>query len=52
MLPSEDRRLIHLRFALEMSYKEIGMLLGISEEAAKKRGQRIVKRLKSMHEGE
>lgn len=52
MLPSEDRCLIHLRFALEMSYKEIGMLLGISEEAAKKRGQRIVKRLKSMHEGE
>lgn len=52
MLPSEDRRLIHLRYTLGMSYREIGMLQGISEEAAKKRGQRIVKRLRSMHEGE
>lgn len=50
-LPLEYRRLIHLRYALEMGYKEIGMLLGISEEAAKKRGQRIVKKLRSMHEG-
>lgn len=45
-LPQEDQILIQLRYAQDMGYAEIGVLLGITEEAAKKRGQRIVKKLK------
>lgn len=34
-----------------MGYKEIGELLNISEDAAKKRGQRLVKKLRKLYEG-
>ena len=32
------------------SYREIGELLNISEDAAKKRGQRLVKKLQKLYE--
>lgn len=46
MLPQEDRLLIQMKYVQEMRYAEIGALLGISEETAKKRGQRIIQKLK------
>jgi RNA polymerase sigma-70 factor, ECF subfamily len=33
-----------------MGYREIGELLNISEDAAKKRGQRLVKKLQKLYE--
>lgn len=51
-LSSEDRRFVYLRFANEMHYQEIADLFGISEEAAKKRGQRIIRKLRLLLEGE
>lgn len=52
-LSDEERYLIQLRFANEMSYKEIAGIIGVSEETAKKRGQRIIKKLRFLcKEGE
>ncbi len=50
MLTQEDKLLIQMKYAQEMGYAEIGALLGISEEAAKKRGQRIIQKLKNYME--
>lgn len=50
-LDPDDRRFVYLRYAEEMGYKEIGQLLNISEDAAKKRGQRLVKKLRKLYEG-
>ncbi len=50
-LEPTDRKFIYLRYTLEMGYKEIGGLLNISEDAAKKRGQRLVKKLREQYEG-
>lgn len=50
-LDPDDRRFVYLRYAEEMEYKEIGRLLNISEDAAKKRGQRLVKKLRKLYEG-
>lgn len=47
-LSQEERELIQLRYAQDMGYAEIGALLDITEEAAKKRGQRVVKKLKKL----
>lgn len=38
-----DRNFIHLRYVHEMKYRKIGEILKISEEAARKRNQRILK---------
>lgn len=52
-LSEEERKLIQLKYAQDMGYIKIGKLLGISEEAAKKRGQRIIQKLKKLYvEGE
>lgn len=50
-LDPDDRRFVYLRYAEEMGYKEIGQLMNISEDAAKKRGQRLVKKLRKLYEG-
>lgn len=50
-LDPDNRRFVYLRYAEEMGYKEIGELLNISEDAAKKRGQRLVKKLRKLYEG-
>lgn len=50
-LDPDDRCFVYLRYAEEMEYKEIGRLLNISEDAAKKRGQRLVKKLRKLYEG-
>lgn len=49
-LPDDDRYFIQLRFANEMGYREIADLIGTSEGTAKKRGQRILNKLRSLYE--
>lgn len=44
-LPQDDRHMLQMRFQLKMKYKDIGAMLGISEEAAKKRCQRVVQKV-------
>lgn len=45
-LTEEERLLIHLRYDQEASYEEIAGVLGVTEEAAKKRGQRVLQKLR------
>ncbi|QQY79541.1 sigma-70 family RNA polymerase sigma factor [Keratinibaculum paraultunense] len=49
-LSDDEKIFIHLRFVNEMRIKDISELLGITEEAAKKRGQRILKKLRLYYE--
>lgn len=49
-LSDDEKNFIYLRFVNEMRFKEISELLGITEEAAKKRSQRILKKLRSYYE--
>lgn len=51
-LPYEDKMLIKLKFSHDKTYAEIGIMLNINEETAKKRGQRLVKRIKKLYETE
>ena len=52
-LSKDERNFIYLRFINEMKFKDISKLLGITEEAAKKRNQRILKKLRIYYkEGE
>jgi RNA polymerase sigma-70 factor (ECF subfamily) len=49
---SDDEKVfVHLRFFNEMNYKEISKFFDISEEATKKRGQRILRKLRLSYEG-
>ncbi|MPN45688.1 hypothetical protein SDC9_193257 [bioreactor metagenome] len=49
-LSDKERYLLHLRYANNMSFKEIAALLDVSEEVAKKRGFRILKKLRAFYE--
>ncbi len=49
-LSDDEKFFVHLRFVNEMRFKDISELLGITEEAAKKRGQRILKKLRLYYE--
>ena len=49
-LSQEDQMLIELKYSQDKSYSEIGTLLNLTEDAAKKRGQRIIKKLKNLYE--
>ncbi len=51
-LSEEERKFIYLRFGLDKTFKEIAIILNISEDAAKKRGQRTLTKLKKMLESE
>ena len=46
ILLNEEKYFIQLRFFYCMSYKEISKIFNISEDAAKKRGQRILEKLR------
>ncbi len=48
-LPKGERDVLVLRIAQELSFREVGSALGISEEAAKKRAQRGLKRLRTRY---
>lgn len=49
-LSDADRYLLELHYAKELGYQEIGKILGVNAETAKKRGQRVLKRLRSLYE--
>ena len=46
-IPAQARAVVILRIVHDLSFAEIASLLGISEEAAKKRAQRALRRLRS-----
>jgi RNA polymerase sigma-70 factor (ECF subfamily) len=48
-LNPRDKNIILMKWAKKMKYKEIGQILGISEDAAMKRGQRALKRLQTIY---
>ncbi|MEA4973458.1 hypothetical protein SDC9_78474 [bioreactor metagenome] len=50
LLPESDRALLNLKWGMKMNYKEVANILNISEDSAKKRGQRILKKVKKMYE--
>jgi len=45
-LPKDDRDVLMLRIVHDMPFRDVAAALGISEEAAKKRGQRALRRLR------
>lgn len=47
-IPDGQRAVLELRILHKMRFREIGAALGISEEAAKKRGQRGLKQLREL----
>ena len=49
-LSEEDKEFLEMRFTYEMKFADIAQRLSISEEAAKKRGQRILNKLKQQYE--
>lgn len=50
-LSDDEQDFIHLRFAEERGLRDIAEFFDITEEAAKKRNQRIMKKLKKYYEG-
>lgn len=48
MLPKEDRMIMHLRYELELTYREIGELVGKALDTVKSRHARAVLKLKSL----
>ena len=48
-LRGQDRDMLLMKWAKEMGYSEISTALGISEDAAAKRGQRALKKLKEIY---
>lgn len=51
-LPLNDQRLLILKYKYDMAYKDIGKLLNISPEAARKRKERLVKTLERKIKGD
>lgn len=51
-LGKEDKYLLTLHYVKELKFKEIAQLLDISEETAKKRSQRALKKLRDLYEQE
>lgn len=51
-LSEEEKEFVHFRFFYEMSFREVAAAMDITEDAAKKRGQRVIKKLRSYYEKE
>ena len=51
-LDEQDREILLLRYLEQMPAREVGALLGLSEEAAKKRALRALQRLRDLLKGE
>ena len=49
-LSGADKHLVYLRYANDMSFKEIAAFLGVSEQTAQKRGYRILEKLRGLYE--
>ena len=50
-LPEDEVKLLVFRYVKEIRFKEIGMLMGISEDTARKRCQRVLEKLRALYEG-
>lgn len=50
-LSDDEKEFVNLRFFNEMTYKDISKFFDISEEAVKKRGQRILRKLRLSYKG-
>jgi len=50
-LSDDEKEFVNLRFFNEMNYKDISKFFDISEEAAKRRGQRILRKLRLSYKG-
>ena len=50
MLSDEDQKLVIMRYYEKMGFQQIADHFGITREAARKRGQRVLKRLKNLME--
>ena len=50
-LPDEEKRIIYMHYVVRLGYARIGEQLGVSEEAARKRGQRVIKKLREWYDG-
>jgi len=48
-LAQKDKDVILMKWGKKMGYREIGKVLGISEDAAMKRGQRALKKLRGIY---
>ncbi|WP_051200970.1 RNA polymerase sigma factor [Butyrivibrio sp. XPD2002] len=48
-LSDDDKELVAMRYTYEMSYGEIARVMDISEDAARKRGQRVIERLRTSY---
>ena len=48
-LSDDDKELVAMRYNYEMSYREIARVMDISEDAARKRGQRVIERLRTSY---
>ncbi len=51
-LSEDERKLVYLKYGYNKSFKEVASIFNISEETAKKRGQRILAKLKELYEKE
>lgn len=51
-LSDEEKYLIYLRFVYEMTYRQISELMDITEQAARKRGYRILEKLRLYYKKE
>jgi RNA polymerase sigma-70 factor (ECF subfamily) len=49
-LPEQDREVLVLRYLEQLSAQEVGAVLGVNEEAAKKRALRALQRLRTLLE--
>jgi RNA polymerase sigma-70 factor (ECF subfamily) len=47
-LPERDREVLVLRYLEQLPAQEVGAVLGLNEEAAKKRALRALRRLRSL----
>lgn len=50
-LPSDDKYLLELRWGANMSYRDIGMLMNITEPTARKRVQRALQKMQKLYLG-
>ena len=50
-MPEPEREVLALRYLEELSAREVGAILGVGEEAAKKRALRALRRLQELLEG-
>ena len=51
-LSGDERMLLQLKYVDEANYREIADVLGITEETARKRAERLLRKLRDLMKGE